>query len=57
MYRVILDLSTAKANTEATAISPSFTKAKLKDLTCSNRNFVLLNNQVETFGRYSLSQS
>jgi hypothetical protein len=28
MYRdVILDLSTAKTNTEATAISPSFTQA------------------------------
>jgi hypothetical protein len=34
MYRdVILDLSTAKTNTEATAISPSFTQAtKIQDL-------------------------
>jgi hypothetical protein len=32
MYRdVLLDLSTSKSNTEATAISPSFTKKQLRN--------------------------
>lgn len=60
MYRdVILDLSTAKTNTEATAISPSFTQAT-KDSRLAQIEILSVYawaNLVETFGDVPYSQS
>lgn len=60
MYRdVILDLSTAKTNTEATAISPSFTQAT-KDSRLAQIEILSVYawaNLVETFGDIPYSQS
>jgi hypothetical protein len=60
MYRdVILDLSTAKTNTEATAISPSFTKATKESRLAQIEilSVYAWANLVETFGDIPYSQS